>query len=371
MSATAQTRDPIATTEGCRYCWMCRHVCPVGHVTRRETLTPHGWALTIASVRRGTIRWDAETADVLYQCADCGMCQTHCVTNQPLPDAIAAARAEVAAAGTAPAAVYAAHDVLKTSGNAYGEPVAQALQAQGEIGLFISDAARRSPETVQAAEALLKAAGIAYVPVGTGRSNGLLASALGFPETAASLGRAILEDVARAGCRTLLVLAPRDRFAFSRLYPERLGLAWPDGVEVVEVTAALADALRDGRLRFRPAGEPSRPYVYQEPDHAPRVRPDGAGPRALLAAALGESAERRLFWRDRRAHPTGAVGALPVTHPALAGRLAAARFEDAAAAGASLLVTEDPAALQHLRRHQAGGIEVAGLYELLHARLAA
>ena len=24
----------IATTDNCRYCLMCRHVCPLGHVTR-------------------------------------------------------------------------------------------------------------------------------------------------------------------------------------------------------------------------------------------------------------------------------------------------------------------------------------------------
>ena len=47
--------DVILTTENCRYCLMCRHVCPVGHVTRLETLTPHGWGLTIASIRRGIV----------------------------------------------------------------------------------------------------------------------------------------------------------------------------------------------------------------------------------------------------------------------------------------------------------------------------
>ena len=37
---------PIEAVHGCRYCWMCRHVCPVGHVTHRETHTPHAWALS-------------------------------------------------------------------------------------------------------------------------------------------------------------------------------------------------------------------------------------------------------------------------------------------------------------------------------------
>ena len=88
------TNNIIDTTEGCRYCLMCRHVCPVTRVTFNEATSPHGWALTIASVRRGQLRWDVATTDLLYRCADCGLCQSFCVTDQPLPYAIVAARAE-------------------------------------------------------------------------------------------------------------------------------------------------------------------------------------------------------------------------------------------------------------------------------------
>src|SRR5262245_26975030 len=98
---------PVPTTENCRFCWMCRQACPVGHVSHRETYTPHAWALTIESVKRGQLEWNDESVSVLYACADCGLCQAHCATDQPLPDAIAQARAEVVAAGKAPAAVYA------------------------------------------------------------------------------------------------------------------------------------------------------------------------------------------------------------------------------------------------------------------------
>ena len=59
---------------------MCRQACPVGHVTRRETLTPHGWGMLIASERRGVVSWTPEVADAIYSCADCGLCQAHCAT---------------------------------------------------------------------------------------------------------------------------------------------------------------------------------------------------------------------------------------------------------------------------------------------------
>ena len=38
--------EALATLENCRYCLMCRHADPLGHVTHLETLTPRGIALT-------------------------------------------------------------------------------------------------------------------------------------------------------------------------------------------------------------------------------------------------------------------------------------------------------------------------------------
>src|SRR6476660_8468226 len=115
MSTTAG-RAPAPATENCRFCWMCRHVCPVGLVTSRETLTPHAWALTIESVKRGQLSWNRETADVMYACADCGLCRSHCVTDQPLPDAIVEARAEIVRRGVAPAVVAEIDRKLRTYG---------------------------------------------------------------------------------------------------------------------------------------------------------------------------------------------------------------------------------------------------------------
>ena len=80
--------DVKQITELCRYCLMCRHTCPITHVTHTEATSPHGWGILVASVERGITKWNEENVNVLYQCSDCGMCQAHCVTDQPLPLAI-------------------------------------------------------------------------------------------------------------------------------------------------------------------------------------------------------------------------------------------------------------------------------------------
>jgi Fe-S oxidoreductase len=371
MSTAPTPTTPTAaqTTEGCRYCWMCRQSCPVGFVTARETFTPHAWALTIESVKRGQLTWTPETRDVLYACADCGLCRANCATDRPLPDAIAAARAEVVAAGLAPAAAYDVEKKLKAHGNPYVASSPAASTARGDVALFVGDAALHlGKPALDALRRLLEAAGITAVPIAAGRSTGSIASSLGFAATARDLADAVLAEVAASGCSRLIVVSPADRWAFERVYPDRLGLTWPAGVVIEDAATVLAHALDNGRLRLRPdTAAPA--WAYHDPCHSPRVPRDAQAPRRLLAAAFGEAGHRELFWREHRAHPCGAVGGLEFTQPAIASALARARIADALAAGARWLLTEDPACLHQIRTADAGGIEVMSLFEALAGRL--
>ncbi len=363
-----------STTDNCRYCLMCRHVCPVGHVLMLETLTPHGWGMTIASVQRGLLTWNADTAAALYHCADCGTCQAHCVTDQPLPDAIAAARAEVAALGQAPAGVYRVDAMLAEWGNPFEKQAPSRPSGTGEIGLYVGDeAVYRWPQALEAALKLLYAAGVDPVLIGKGRNNGYLASSLGLPDRAQALAQATLDDLTTSGVKRLLVLAPGDAFAFSRLYGERLGVTWPAEVVVQEVTAFLAAQIDAGMLKLGGGGAEAHesvgeseapPYAYLDPTHTVRMEGRWEAPRRLLDAVMsGPRCE--LFWRKERAHPAGAT-ALPFTFPYVAMMLAAARLEDAKSAGAHVVVTEAPGDLALLTplapRY---GLQVRGLYELL------
>ncbi len=359
-----QTESPVSATEYCRYCLMCRHVCPVGHVTRRETLTPHGWGLTVASVRRGQLAWNPASVQVLYACADCGNCRTHCVNHLPLPEAIVMAREEVVQKELAPAVVYELDRALQQWGNPYVQRVPQPAQKRGDVALFVGDEAQYVwPAALEASLKLLKAAGVEPVLVGVGRNNGYLASSLGLRQTAERLARDNLEELRACGARRLLFLTPGDAFAFGTLYAERLRIEWPREVEWLEVTGFLAHHHAAGRLSFRPIQDET-PTAYIDPPHAVRVPGRHGAPRQLLAAVLPR-ASVELFWRKERTHPCG-NGALQFTQPQLADELARARLEDALQAGAQRVVTEDPGCLNQLSRHAPDyGLQVQGLYELL------
>ena len=355
------------TTEQCRYCWMCRQSCPVGFVTARETYTPHAWALTIESVRRGQLQWTRETVDVLYACADCGLCRAHCVTDRPLPEAIVEARVGVSTPNAAAPAIADVDAKLRAHANPYANVSPMPRRGTGAIALFVGDAGQhRGAAQVAAAQRLLAAAGRQVVLIGEGRSSGLVASSLGLRETAIALGRAVLADVAASGAGEVLVLGPGDRWTFEFAYPSRLGLTWPEGVRVREVVDVLVDDVNTGALTLRPTDAGT--YAYVDPCHTARLGDRRPAPRALLAAVFGRAQARELFWREHRAHPCGSIGGLEFTQPAIAKQLTDARLADVTASGASWAVTDDPACLHHLRTASTP-MAVRGLYEVLAERV--
>ena len=386
----------IDTTEGCRFCLMCRHVCPVTRVTFNEATSPHGWALEIASVRRGLLEWNAETTNLLYQCADCGLCNAFCVTDQPLPQAIVAARAEVVAGGHAPASVAAVDAALRQWGNPYGphplapspiakgegEQISAASIAKGEGNeslpspaaagegpgvraatlLFVGTTAWNGERaSLDAARALLDHVGMGHGLLAAGRDSGYLAYTLGLHATARDLALATVTEVQQSGCRMLVALSPEQAFTLKAVYP-LLGVALPDEVEVIELTVLLARLLAEDRLTLRAA---PIDLMYHDPCQAPRIDGRWRAPRRLLAAATSLPL-REAFWHEQRAAPCGASGGLPWTQPRLANALALAALKDAASRGARLLVTDAPGCLAHLRAVADGqGMLVRGLYEVL------
>ena len=353
----------IATTELCRHSLMCRHVCPIGNITRKETLTPHGWSQLVAMEQRGLSTWNEETVDALYQCADCGNCRTHCVSSQPLPEAIAAVRAVLAERRKAPPAVYEVGQRLQEWGNPYRPTPPEPVKATGECALFVGDAAFHiQPAAWKAACQLLEAVGVEAVGIGKGRNSGYLASALGLVEVARMLARDTLEELIETGARRVYTLAPEHHFALGQMYDERLGCPLPKNVELVGLPTLLERCVGNGILKIKPADR-RLSYAYVDPTHAVRGN-EFEAPRNLLNTVLGAPAGE-LFWRRERAYPCGNL-ALEFTHPELAACLTTERLEDARRAGCQIVITEGPGCLVHLARHApAFGLEVRGLYETI------
>jgi Fe-S oxidoreductase len=360
--------DVSQTLESCRFCLMCRHVDPVSHVTFNEALTPHGIALTVTSQKRGLVEWNEESVRVIYSDVDGGNARAHCVTNKPFSEAVAAVKAELVEKNVAPKIAYDVHEKLLKYHSPFGQDDVAPASAKGDVALFVGDEAHYLwPSTIEAVTKLLALLNIIPVLVGRGRSNGFLASSLGFPETSRKQAKSILQELESTHATQLLTLSAGDHFTFTQLYPERLGVALPEKIEVTDVLNFLSDATTKSKLIFKHNDEKVA-YAYVDPTHAVRVPQRFDAPRHLLKAVLlGEAKE--LFWRRDRAHPVGST-ALQFTHPELSEKLTRSRLEDAQNSGAKQLFCEDPATLCHLNKYARDyGLEVKGVYELLASQL--
>ena len=343
---------------------MCRHVAPIGHITKNESLTPHGIALTIASQKRGLIDWTEETINIVYSDPDGGNSRAHCVFDQPLPEAIVAMRVQLVKQNLAPEVVYQVYDQLKEHHSPFGQSAPTATTMQGDISLFVGDEAYYSEtEIIQAVQKLLKPLGIQPVLIAQGRSNGYLASSLGFTDLAKEQANKLLTELEFTNARQLLVLSAGDYFCLKQLYEERLGIYLPENIELIEVMTILEKALTEGKLKLQPTTDKT-PYAYIDPTHTVRVPERVNNPRKLLNAIM-PTEPIELFWRRERAHPVGST-ALQFTQPHLAEALTRARLEDARNSGVELLICEDPGTLKQLKLYaQEYDLKILGFYELL------
>ena len=55
--------------DGCRFCWMCRHICPTGIATGREEFTPRARGLMVSMLKRGGAARRRHRRGVLLLCA--------------------------------------------------------------------------------------------------------------------------------------------------------------------------------------------------------------------------------------------------------------------------------------------------------------
>ena len=71
--------DSSRQADACRFCWMCRHICPVSNSTGNEGWTPRARGLMVSMIERG-LPYDGEIAEAMYHCTLCDACANDCAT---------------------------------------------------------------------------------------------------------------------------------------------------------------------------------------------------------------------------------------------------------------------------------------------------
>ena len=65
------TKKSNEIIDSCRFCWMCRHICPIGNATGQERNNARARALSLSLVNRNAAELSGSVADNIYECARC------------------------------------------------------------------------------------------------------------------------------------------------------------------------------------------------------------------------------------------------------------------------------------------------------------
>jgi Fe-S oxidoreductase len=361
--------DKIAKTiDSCRFCWMCRHVCPIGNQTGKEINTARGRALVLSMLLRGKAM-TPEIAAAVYECSLCGACVEQCATGWDPRLFTKAARTEAAVAGMAPDRVQAMVDGLENQGNPFGYSkdakdvtliaAVKDLPKKAEILLFIGCAATyQTPRTAVAAINLLKKAGVNFTVLREEPCCGLAkGDLLGPVEEVRQHLLAVTEAIHQTGAKRLVALCPSCAKTFKREYQEfNVGLQ----PEIKTITSYLAELVREGKLTPKPLTDVSA--TFHDPCRLARDLEETEPSRQLLHS-MG-IAMREMYFHGRKTRCCGG-GLLHEYQPELTAQTAAARWQEAAATGAELLVTACPSCQQVMKAAKPDKMQLLDIVDLM------
>lgn len=350
------------TIDACRYCWMCRHICPIGNVTGQERNNARGRAITLAMVERGAAAL-SDVIDNVYECALCGACTKECVTGWDPVAFTREVRLEAALSGITPAYIDKMLQNIEIKGNPYGQTgLSPELELEiketakaSDILLFLGQDARyKVPHAAINAIRLLKQAGVDFTVLPEEPDSGYaLETLIG----AAEETRQMMNKAANvlSAYETVVAFDPADAKVFLREYKE-----WdiPLNTEVKTFTAFLAELVTSEKLRPHKLNLTT---VFQDPAHLARDLSETEAARIILDACSNRR-EMLLFGKDTM----WAGNLLMDTYmPGVMTKTAEERWKQAQASKAGALVTASPSEYAVLSRTKPAGMQLFTLEEIL------
>ncbi len=357
MLISAKSKETI---DACRFCWMCRHICPIGNATGQERNTARARAVALSLVERGAAELD-DCIDNIYECALCGACTKDCATGWDPILFTKEVRLEIATQGKLPEYINKMLDNLDESGNIYGvkemdaelKKAIDSVSAPADTVLFLGmDARAKAPTYAIEAIELLKKAGVKFTVLADEPNSGwaldTVVGAADETKTAMKACAKVLNDY-----KTVIALDPVDAKTFLREYKE-----WDIGLEaeVKTFTAVVADLV--SKLGVKKS---ANKVSFQDPAQLARDLEE-TEPARVIINAVAENCEMLLFGRD-----TMFGGNLLMNEylPTTMSWVALERWKNFLATDANTLVCASPSEYENLKANKPEGKNIVTIARLV------
>ena len=357
------SQKALQHAEKCRFCWMCRHLCPVQHQTGKELNTPRAKGLLLSMVSKKSAEFDRDMAQAMYECMLCDACVNDCCTGYQPPLFIREARTEAVVNDLAPDAVMALIENVDASGNIYGMEKPSFAQDGSDVLVYIGEvAACKVPGMAKALLSLLKKAGVSAKVLENEPASGfMLADLMGYVEEVVQQAKACAGAINAAGLPTVVVLDSYDAEIMKQHYAE-----WGCEIkaEVITATSYIARLLEESKLA--PKAENRGTGVCHDDDRLARSFYEFTPVRAIAKAAGFKLSE--MFHKERLAKSCGTAVALAYM-PEITQKVAGGRWQDMLRTDANAMLVANPQAYLCLSLCVPEGKELVDLYAALDESL--
>jgi len=359
--------------EYCSYCpKLCRFSCPVAKVTCSEASTPTGKMTILKLAKDGVIEFNAEVAELLYQCSGCILSRTYCEHNIEVIGAFEAGRAIAVEKGVAPKRVLEFGTAFQKSGNPYGESFGKNLtelagksvceKEKGRALIFSGcTMAHYFPQTLKDLVRVLEHLNFSF---------NLLAEddiCCGYPLFALGLWKILEEHKQRlaqkiTGYDQIISVCPTCVW-FLKTHYLKSGL-----IQVGEIRHTTEFILeRLGQLKLR--DKISERIVYHDPCHLGRYLGIYDQPREILKW-MSVNGFKEFYESRERSECCGGGGGLALSHPRIAREISRHKILQFQQLGGQILATACPMCERMLGRSgKEAGIKVRDLISLLAERI--
>lgn len=329
------SQNALHHAEKCRFCWMCRHLCPVQHQTGKELNTPRAKGLLLSMVNKNAQTFDKDMGQAMYECLLCDACTNDCATGYQPPLFIREARTEAVVNETAPAAVMKLIETVEESGNIYGVEKPPYGQDGTDVLVYIGEvAAVKVPEMAKNLLALLSKAGVSAKVLATEPASGvMLGDLMGYTEEVRQQAAACAKAINETGL-PVVVLDSYDAEIMTQKYPE-WGCEIASGVTTA--TAYVAKLLEEGKISTKASLGVTG--ACHDDDRLARTFHEFAPVRSLAKAAGYELTE--MFNHEKLAKSCGTAVAYGYM-PELVTKIAGGRWEDLERTEAKTMLVANP-----------------------------
>jgi Fe-S oxidoreductase len=229
----------------CRFCFMCRHLSPVGNVTFREADTPRGRALFLDNaLTEPRLLELPDYREAVFNADLSAACRHHCVSHYDEAGLILAARRDIVEANQAPAAVkQLADELVKAEITTRGDETAEVVIFENHL------TASDQPEITVALGKILKAAGLSFRVVSSADCGKAL-SVLGYHAEASAHAAKVVRVIAKGSAKILVTSCPASYHAFQKDYPA-FGVPFGQNLEILHSSELILRLLSEGRFKCK------------------------------------------------------------------------------------------------------------------------